>query len=48
MIYFDNSTKTFFLESKNITYALRISKFGFLNHLYYGKRIQDIERKPID
>ena len=39
MIYFDNNTKTFFLESKDITYAFRISKFGFLNHLYYGKRI---------
>ena len=39
MIYFDNQTNTFYLESKDVTYAFRISKFGFLNHLYYGKRI---------
>lgn len=39
MICFDKSTNTFYLESKDVTYAFGISKFGFLNHLYYGKRI---------
>ena len=27
------------MESKNVTYAFLISEFGFLQHLYYGKRI---------
>lgn len=39
MIFFDENTKTFFLESKDVTYAFSISKHGFLQHLYYGKRI---------
>ena len=38
-IYFENNTNTFYLESKNVTYAFRVSEYGFLNHLYYGKRI---------
>lgn len=38
-IYFEKENQTFYLESKNITYAFRIHKFGLLNHLYYGKRI---------
>ena len=39
MIFFDECSKTFFLESRNLTYAFCISEFGFLQHLYYGKRI---------
>ena len=39
MIYFDEGTKTFYLESKDLTYAFRISPAKFLEHLYYGKRI---------
>ena len=39
MIYFEKSTNTFYLESKDVTYAFCITKFGFLNHLYYGKKI---------
>ena len=39
MIYFDKGSKTFYLESKDVTYAFRVHELGFLNHLYYGKRI---------
>lgn len=39
MIFFDENTRTFYLESKDVTYAFCISKHGFLQHLYYGKRI---------
>ena len=39
MIYFEKENQTFYLESKNVTYAFRVHKLGFLNHLYYGKRI---------
>ena len=38
-IFYQNETKTFYLESKNVTYAFRVHEFGFLNHLYFGKRI---------
>ena len=38
-IYFDKQTKTFYLESKESTYAFRVCEFGFLNHLYFGKKI---------
>ncbi len=38
-IYFDEKIKTFYLESKNLTYAFCVNQFGFLQHLYYGKRI---------
>lgn len=39
MIYFDDQTKTFYLESNNITYAFCVNRYGFLQHLYFGKRI---------
>ncbi len=38
-IYFNEEIKTFYLESKNLTYAFRINEYGFLQHLYYGERI---------
>ena len=39
MIYFDKTTKTFYLESKNLTYSFCVNRYGFLQHLYFGKRI---------
>ena len=38
-IFFDNTTKTFYLESAELSYIFNIDKFGFLEHLYYGARI---------
>lgn len=38
-IYFDEQTRIFYLESKNTTYAFGIHECGFLQHLYYGKRV---------
>ena len=38
-IYFDKSTKTFYLEGKNTTYAFFINNHGYAEHLYFGKRI---------
>ena len=38
-IYFDNSTKTFYLEGKNTTYAFYINKYGYPQHLYFGDKI---------
>ncbi len=38
-IHFDSTTKTFYLEGKNITYAFFINSVGYAEHLYFGKRI---------
>ena len=38
-IAYNEKNKTFYLESKGVTYAFCVSEYGFLNHLYYGKRI---------
>jgi alpha-galactosidase len=37
-IYFDESTKTFYLEGVDTTYAFYINEFGYAEHLYYGKK----------
>lgn len=37
-IIFNEETSTFYLESKNLTYAFKISA-GYLEHLYFGKKI---------
>ncbi len=38
-IIFDKSTKTFYLEGKNITYAFFANRRGYLEHLYFGEKI---------
>lgn len=38
-IYFDEQSKIFYLESKEITYAFGINPLGALEHLYFGKRV---------
>ena len=38
-IKYDSGTKTFYLEGKDVTYAFFINKYGYAEHLYYGKRI---------
>ena len=39
MIEYCNQSKTFYLESKDVTYAFRVDEYGHLQHIYYGKRI---------
>lgn len=39
MIYYCEDKRAFYLESLNLTYAFCINKHGFLQHLYYGSRI---------
>ena len=39
MIRYDESTKRFCLETANSTYQMKIDKFGYLMHLYYGKKV---------
>ena len=38
-ISFDKSTKTFYLDGKNITYAFFINNVGYPEHLYFGDKI---------
>ncbi len=38
-IIFQPTSKTFYLESKNLSYIMKVDDFGFLQHLYYGRRI---------
>ncbi len=38
-IYFDEQSKTFYLEGKDLSYVMGINKFGFIEHLYFGARI---------
>ncbi len=38
-IFYQEENRTFYLESKDVSYVFRVHEFGFLNHLYYGKRI---------
>lgn len=39
-IIFENDKKTFTLHTKTTTYQMQIDRFGFLLHLYYGKKVQ--------
>ena len=38
-VYFNEETKTFYLEGKNISYIFGINFTGFPEHYYFGARI---------
>ncbi|MBR4013674.1 MAG: hypothetical protein IKJ00_05190, partial [Clostridia bacterium] len=38
-VFFEETTKTFYLEGKGVTYAFYINEFGYAEHLYYGNKI---------
>ncbi len=40
MIVFDEKQKVFFLNGKNYTYAMAVNECGFLQHSYYGAKIE--------
>ena len=37
-IVYDEKQKTLTLHTKNTTYQMQVDRYGFLLHLYYGKR----------
>ena len=39
MIYFDKLSDGFILSGKNYSYAMFVNRTGYLQHLYYGKKI---------
>ncbi len=43
MIGFNEETKTFFLNGKNFTYAMRVNSDGYLTHCYYGARVPECD-----
>ncbi len=46
-ILFNRQKKIFKIDTKNSSYVFCVSDFAFLEHLYYGKRIQDEQIKYI-
>ncbi|MBO5472434.1 MAG: alpha-galactosidase [Lachnospiraceae bacterium] len=38
-IYYEEQEQIFTLETVNSTYQMKVDRFGFLLHLYYGKRV---------
>ncbi len=40
MIKFDSSTKSFLLNGKNYSYVMYVNDAGYLQQLYYGKKIE--------
>ena len=39
-IVYDEAQKTISLHTKNTTYQMQVDKYGFLLHLYYGKKTE--------
>ncbi len=42
-IYFNESTRQFILRTDSSSYQMQIGKFGYLFHLYYGKRVEEMD-----
>lgn len=40
-IVFNEEKKVFLLNTKNTSYQFRIAEFGFLEHLYYGRKVNE-------
>lgn len=40
VMLYESDTKTFTLNTKNATYQMQVDSYGFLLHLYYGRRMQ--------
>lgn len=40
-IIYNKEKKAFLLNTKNSSYQFRVAEFGFLEHLYYGRRVEE-------
>ena len=40
-IIYNIEKKAFLLNTKNSSYQFRVAEFGFLEHLYYGRRVEE-------
>ena len=43
MIYFNDLSRIFTLQTKNSTYQIKVDKYNFLSHIYYGNKIHNGE-----
>ena len=43
MIFYNDTTKTFVIETPNTSYAMRSDKIGILRNLYYGEKLSNAE-----
>lgn len=41
MVIFDKKTKAFLLSGKSYSYTMFVNRAGYLQHLYYGKKIEE-------
>ena len=41
MIHYNCETKSFLINGKNYSYAVYINRAGFLQHIYYGRKIEE-------
>ena len=44
-IRFDDQNKTFYLTGKKCSYIFRVNDEGYLEHLYYGSKIEVLDKK---
>ena len=40
-VVFDEKNKVFLLHTQNTTYAIAVTEDKYVNHLYYGKKLED-------
>ena len=46
-VYFDEKSRTFWLDGKNVTYAFYINEWEYAEHLYYGEKIPHDDLLPL-
>jgi alpha-galactosidase len=46
-IIYDNSSKTFHLQAANTSYVLKVLKGGYLAHVYWGKKLRNINSDSV-
>lgn len=39
-IVYDEKNQVFFLHTQNTTYQMKVDRYGYLLHLYYGKKME--------
>ena len=42
-VVFDEKNKVFLLHTQNTTYAIAVTEDKYVNHLYYGKKLEDTD-----
>ena len=45
-ILYNEQKKLLTLETKNASYQMQIDSYGFLRHLYYGRRVDGRRESP--